>query len=96
MRTLTVLLLAFMPMLASAAEVEAFASVRHTSDLFRGAPFNKQDALQLDGLSGGFTINAGKRRAWEIDLQHGFQRIDRARVEQFSALDVRFYPGRLR
>ena len=80
----------------NAAEVEAFTSLRHTSDLFRGKPFNDEKALQLDGLSGGMTINAGKHRAWEIDLQHGFQRIDRARTEQFSALDVRFYPGRTR
>jgi hypothetical protein len=81
---------------AKAAEVEAFASVGHVSNVFRGRPFNDRPEFQSDSLLGGVTITAGKRGAWEIDLAHGWQRTDRVITEPASALAVRFYPGRLR
>ena len=80
---------------ARAAEVEWFAGYQHTSDLFRGAPFNHKNEPTHEYLHGGFTIAAGKRRAWEIDLSHGVKGIDCAPKncswEQGSQLGVRFY-----
>jgi hypothetical protein len=78
-----------------AAEVEAFVALDHTSNLFRGAPFNDKEEFTADALVAGITITAGKRSAWEIDLTHGVQRIDNS-TEPASNLSVRFYPGRLR
>lgn len=80
----------------SAAETEAVLLCTHTSDLLRGRPFNNQDEPQQDYCGAGVTITAGRRRAWEMDITHGFKSIDRSQRENGSQFTVRFYPGRLR
>jgi hypothetical protein len=83
---------------ARAADAEAFAAYSHTSDLFRGRPFNDRDEWSADFIGGGVTISAGKARAWEIDLAHGFKRNSMRRGygwENGTTLNIRFYPGRL-
>lgn len=81
----------------SAAEFEPFAQYDHTSDIRRGPPFNDRDEHTQDFIGGGVTISAGKHRAWEIDLSHGYKTIDcRSCWETGSRLSVRFYPRRLK
>jgi hypothetical protein len=80
---------------ASAAEVEAFATYDHTSNIVRGCPRRcEQDESSQEYLGGGVTISAGKRKAWEIDLSHGIKSIDGDRREVGSKFEVRYYPGR--
>ena len=84
---------------AGAAEIEPFVQYQHTSDLFRGCPFRcDSDEPKQEFISGGVTINAGKRRAWEIDIAHGIKAVDcpikRCSWEQGSQLGVRYYPFR--
>jgi hypothetical protein len=82
---------------ASAAEVEAMAKYSHGSDIVRGCPFRCEiSEPQYDAITGGITITAGKCRAWELDLSHGFKWIDRGPSETGSEFAVRFYPGRRR
>jgi hypothetical protein len=86
------LLFSFASCSSRAAEVEAFAQYQHTSDLFRGKPFNNRDEESIEQVTGGVTIAV---RAWEIDLSHGY-RFTRSthRWETSTQLAVRFYPGR--
>ena len=96
MRRIALLISALFAVNASAASVETFIEASHTSALFQGKPFNNQDGgPQMDAITAGVTITAGKKQAWEIDLSHGRKRVDGV-VWPGSTLNVRFYPGRLR
>src|SRR5690606_3345618 len=82
--------------LVCAAETETVLLCSHTSDIRRGEPFNNRAEPQQDYCGAGVTVTAGRRRAWELDITHGFKIIDRGPRESGSQLTVRFYPGRLR
>lgn len=75
-----------------AADVEPVVVLQHTSDLFRGRPFNNKDESQEELIAAGVTIRVGK--AFEIDLVHGIKRIDRGGWEGGSQVTARWYPGR--
>lgn len=75
-----------------AADVEPVVVLQHTSDLFRGRPFNNRDESQEELIAAGVTIRVGK--AFEIDLVHGAKRIDRGGWEGGSQATARWYPGR--
>lgn len=77
-------------------EVEALVALDHTSNIMLGRPFNDEEEWQSEFIGAGITINAGRRRAWEIDIVHGAERRERETTEQASKLHVRFYPGRVR
>lgn len=77
---------------AFAADVEPVVVLQHTSDLFRGRPFNNRDESQEELIAAGVTIRVGK--AFEIDLVHGAKRIDRGGWEGGSQVTARWYPGR--
>jgi len=78
--------------LSYAADVEPVVVLQHTSDLFRGRPFNNKDESQEELIAAGVTIRVGK--AFEIDLVHGIKRIDRGGWEGGSQVTARWYPGR--
>jgi len=80
---------------ARGAEIEAFVTYDHVSDITRGKPWNKQAESTADYVGAGITIAAGANRAWEIDISHGRKALDRGDTEAGSKLSVRFYPGRL-
>lgn len=80
-----------------AANVEFMIDLTHVSDITTGPPFNDRPERWFNLAALGFTIEAGKNRAWEIDLAHGVKRsCSPCLTEQGSKLNVRFYPGRLR
>jgi hypothetical protein len=85
---------------ANAAEIEAFALIDHTSDVRRGRPFSDSQETTQDYIAGGMTITLGRRRAFQIDVSHGFKTIDcrpsaGCRWETGSQISTRFYPGRV-
>jgi hypothetical protein len=90
------LLLSWMEHARAEPEVEPVIGLEHASHLLRGAPFNEKEEFQSEYAGGGVTINAGKHRAWEIDITHGIQRIERTTTDQATRLHVRFYPRRRR
>jgi hypothetical protein len=82
---------------AHGAEVEPFVEYSHTSDIFRGCPLHcEQSEPLLDYAGVGVTITAGRRNRWEIDISHGYKRIDSKSTEPGSKLAIRFYPRRNR
>ena len=80
--------------LSYAADVEPVVVLQHTSDLFRGRPFNNRDESQEELIAAGVTIRVGENKAFEIDLVHGAKRIDRGGWEGGSQVTARWYPGR--
>lgn len=92
---LVIVLAALVTFQAGAAEVEYMAKLSHGSDLFRGCPLHcGTDEFQYDAITGGATITAGKHQRWEIDLSHGWKRIERGPSEGASEFSVRYYPLR--